>query len=406
MKDLLFIAFSRAVIVGAQLVYVKLYANFLSNQELGLYFFLNTVSYSLNAFLFVPIDYYQQSKLYGFVRSHISLKSLVAFNKRCLIVVAAAILLLAVILGFIRSKYAVYALLAGTLSVATYIGNAMKGALNNLEHRGFIATVTAAEAILKVLLFYAFIFFLPRQATTLVSSTIAALGVALIPLFWMTTTLSAFKSGAIEHIHAKDVLKFGYPVSIGAVVNWVQVQGYRMILVPLGLAEMVGIYATVSGIGTAGTAAASAIFQQVFMPKIYKSSGTYIKTYLRDALLLIVGILVMCAVFSKLIVILLTKEEFRQFSWLLLYGVVAEGSSLLIGALSVQSTITGQTRKILVATFIGLLSFAASFGAFLVLKLVTLYTIGVPIILSQILVALYLYTVLGRAAPAPVLRHA
>ena len=67
MKDFLFIAFSRAVIVGAQLVYVKLYSNFLSNHELGLYFFLNTVSYSLNAFLFVPIDYYQQAKLYGFV---------------------------------------------------------------------------------------------------------------------------------------------------------------------------------------------------------------------------------------------------------------------------------------------------------------------------------------------------
>jgi O-antigen/teichoic acid export membrane protein len=278
--------------------------------------------------------------------------------------------------------------------------------LNNLEHRGFIAKVTAAEAILKVVLFYGFVFLLPRQATTLVFSTIAALGLALIPLIWLTTKLPVFKTGAIEHIEIKDVLKFGYPVSIGAVVNWIQVQGYRMVLVPLGLTEMVGIYATVSGIGTAGTNAASSIFQQVFVPKIYKSSGEYTKTYLRDALLLILGILVMCAAFSKLIVILLTKEAFRRFSWLLLYGVIAEGSSLLIGALSVQLTITSQTRKMLNATFIGLLSFGISFCALFALKLVTIYTIGLPIILSQILVALYLYTGYSRPAAGPVLRHA
>lgn len=406
MKDFLFIAFSRAVIVGAQLVYVKLYSNFLSNHELGLYFFLNTVSYSLNAFLFVPIDYYQQAKLYGFVKNRISLNTLVGFNKKCLVVVAAAIISLTAVLSIVRPEYAIYALLAGTLSVAIYVGNALKGALNNLEHRGFIATVTAVEAILKVVLFYAFVFLLQRQATTLVFSTIAALGLAIIPLIWLTRKLPVFNSGAIEHIEAKDVLKFGYPVSIGAIVNWVQVQGYRMILVPLGLTDMVGIYATVSGIGSAGMNAASMIFQQVFVPKIYKTSGEYTKTYLRDALLLIVGILVMCAAFSKLVVILLTKEAFRQFSSLLLYGVVAEGSSLLIGALSVQLTIVSQTRKMLNATFVGLLSFAVSFFTLFVLKLVTIYTIGLPIILSQILVVLYLYAVYTRASAGTVLRHA
>ena len=405
MKDLVFVSLSRAVIVGAQLIYVKLYSNFLSNHELGLYFFLNTVSYSLNAFYFVPIDYYQQSKLYSLVRSHVSLQSLVLFNRKCLIFAAVGILAAAPMLGLVHGEYATYTLLAGALSISIYLGTALRGALNNLEHRGFIAAVMASEAILKVALFYVFVMVLPRQATTLVLSSIAALLIALIPVILLAKRLPEFTSGSIERINSSDVLRFGYPVSIGAAVNWIQLQGYRMILVPLGFAETVGIYATVSGIGNAGTTAASSIFGQIFLPKVYKSSGGYTKTYLRHALLLVVGICVLCSIFSNLIVTLLTKEEFRKYSWLLLYGVIAEGGNFLIGALSVQLTITNHTKKLINATMVGLVSVAGIFFALFVLKMVTIYTIGLPIVLSQILVTLYLYVIFKRILPVGAEMH-
>lgn len=396
MRDLLFVTLSRTVIIGAQLVYVKLYSNFLSNHELGLYFFLNTISYSLNACYFVPIDYYQQSKLYGFVRNHVSLRSLVLFNGKCLLAAAAATAALALVAGIFQAEYAVYALLAGALSIAVYLGTALKGTLNNLEHRRFIAAIMAIEAILKVALFYAFVMVLPRQATTLVISSIAALLLALVPAIWLAVRLPEFRSGVIERINSYDVLRFGYPVSIGAVVNWIQLQGYRMILVPLGFAEMVGVYATVSGIGNAGMAAASSIFGQVFIPKIYKSSGEYTKTYLGHALLLIMGICVLCGIFSHVIVTLLTKEEFRRYSWLLLYGVIAEGGNFLLGAFSVQLTLTGQTQKFITGTSLCFLSAAGSFYLLFILKLVNIYTIGVPIIFSQILATVYLYVIFRR----------
>jgi O-antigen/teichoic acid export membrane protein len=400
MKDLLFVSMSRAVIVGAQLVYVKLYSNILSNHELGLYFFLNTVSYSLNACYFVPIDYYQQSKLYGYVKNNVSLKSLVIFNRRCVSLAVAATLVSALICSFFQLEYAIYALMAGGLSIAVYLGTALKGALNNLEHRRFIASIMAIEAILKVALFYLFVMVLPRQATTLVLSSIAALLLALAPAVWLAKGLPEFKSGAIERIDSSDVFWFGYPVSIGAAVNWIQLQGYRMILVPLGFAEMVGIYATVSGIGNAGTAAVSSIFGQVFLPKIYKTAGKYTKTYLWHALLLITGLCVFCSIFSGFLVTLLTKEEFRKFSWLLLYGVIAEGGNFLVGAFSIQLTLISQTKKMLNGTLLCLLSAAGSFGLLFSLKLVNIYTIGLPIILSQVLVTLYLYSLFRRKSLA------
>src|SRR3954470_1701630 len=96
--DTLLAIVSRIVVIGAQLGYVKLYSNRLDNHELGLYFFLFTVSYSLNAFLFVPLDYYQQSKIYNYLRSDISLKSLFTFNRKCLTWVALLTLGLVVVL--------------------------------------------------------------------------------------------------------------------------------------------------------------------------------------------------------------------------------------------------------------------------------------------------------------------
>jgi hypothetical protein len=166
-----------------------------------------------------------------------------------------------------------------------------------------------------------------------------------------------------------------------------------MILVPMGFTETVGIYATVSGVGNAGMAAASAIFGQIFLPKIYKSSGVYTKTYLRNALLLVTGIFLIGAVASNLIVTSLTKEEFGKFSWLILYGVLAEAGNFLVGALCVHLTILGQTREILIASIIGLVSVVGGFLLIYFLSIVGLATIGLPIILSQLTVACYLYSV-------------
>lgn len=353
--DTLLALLSRIVVVGAQLGYVKLYSNHLNNHQLGVYFFLFTVSYSLNAFLFVPLDYYQQSKIYKYVQSDMSLKSLFIFNRKCLSWVAVFTLALALILAPVRVEFSIDTLLAGLLAITLYIGTALKGLMNNLEHRKIAALTMAAEAVLKMVVFYGFLKFLPAQATTLMSSAILALLLALAPLIWATRRLSAVRTGRIESIDPHEVFMFAYPISIGAIINWIQSQGYRMVMVPLGFAELVGIFATVSGIGTAGMGAASAVFGQVFVPKIYKTSGDYTKTYVRNASIVIVGVLLFSAVFSDLIVRLLTKEEFRKFSALILFGVLAEAGNFIIGALSVDLTIRNETTTMLWASMLGLL---------------------------------------------------
>jgi O-antigen/teichoic acid export membrane protein len=282
------------------------------------------------------------------------------------------------------------------MAAIIYVGTALKGVLNNLEYRKVAAIIMAAEATLKIVVFYIFLKFLPGSATTLLSSAILALLLTLAPLIWAVSRLPAVRSGDVERVDSLEVLKFAYPISISAVINWIQTQGYRMVMVPLGLAELVGIFATVSGIGNAGMLAASSVFGQIFIPKIYKTAGSYTKTYIRNALLLAIGVLVFGAVFSNLIVDLLTKDEFRRFSWLIVYGIIAEAGNFIIGALSVDLTIRSETKVMLRASVLGLVTTVGIFILIFALKLISVYTIGLPGVLSQITVATYLYTIFHR----------
>jgi O-antigen/teichoic acid export membrane protein len=394
--DTLLAIVSRIVVIGAQLGYVKLYSNHLDNHELGLYFFLFTLSYSLNAFLFVPLDYYQQSKIYNYLRSDISLKSLFTFNRKCLTWVALLTLGVAAVLLPFRVDFAIDALLAGMLAVTVYVGTALKGLMNNLEHRRFTALIMAAEALLKVLVFYLFIRVLPARGTTLMGSMILALLLTLVPLVWATRRLPAVRGGRLQSVDPREVLTFAYPISIGAVINWIQSQGYRMVMVPLGFADLVGVFATVSGIGAAGMAAASAVFAQIYVPRIYKTSGEYTGTYVRNAVLVIGGVLLFSATFAERIVSLLTREEFRPFATLILFGILFEAGNFIIGALSVDLTIRNATKTALWASILGLLATGAVFAVIFAFKQVSVYTIGLPTVLSQLVVVVYLYALFQR----------
>jgi len=379
---------SRVVVIAAQLAYVKIYSNSLSSHELGLYYFFITSSYSINAFFLVPLDYYQQSKLYKFISDQVSFKSLYW--------VFACICGLSVLMQLVQPSYVVFTVMAGLLAVFIYLGNAFKGVLNNLENQGYVAVVMALEALLKVGVFYCFLMVMPGKATTLIGSAILALFITLIPLVFAARKLKNFRSGRIINIDTVDVFRFALPISIGAVLNWLQLQGYRMVLVPFGYAEMVGIYATVSGIGNAGMGAAAAVYGQIFIPRIYKTNGIYTKTYIRNALLLSFAILCFCALLSGLIVEVLTKHDFRQYSFLILYGVAAEAGNFLIGAISTHLTIANETKKLLVASAAGLATMIICFGFLYLFWEINIYTIGLPIVSSQLMAAIAIYLAARR----------
>ncbi|MGI4787753.1 MAG: hypothetical protein ACRYFS_02770 [Janthinobacterium lividum] len=373
-----------------QLIYVKIYSHHLNNYELGIYFYLMTISYFLNALVFVPVDYYQQSRIYPFQEADISLRTFLRFNRTLLLGIGGVTVLLMLPCLFVGRIVALDVLLCAAMSVLLYVTGAFKNLLNNLNHKLVVAALFLIEVVLKAILFYLAMWLLPARAIVLLASNIVALLIVLPLLILVSHRRRIFSSGSIHTLDYREVTRFSYPLSIGALANWMQSQGYRLVLVPLGYTEMVGVYATVANIGATAMSAVSVIYGQLYSPKLYQSHGSSLKVYLRGAFLMIVVVLAVSALFSDRLIPLLTRHDLSRYSRLMLYGIGTEAGNFLVGGLAIYMTIKNKTRDIMKGSFLGVAVVAVCIAVLCASGAANVYTIGLPIILAQASVVVYM----------------
>ena len=380
----------RILVVLLQLVFLKIYTNHTSVYELGIYYFLFTVSYSLNAFLLVPLDYFQQSQLYKLKNEGSSLKSFFPLNKWVLkatgLLLAASLL----ICYFIDLGSMKIIPIITLIALSTYFVNLLRGLVNNLEKRRAAIYTLLSECILKIGFYYLYAYYFGYSAYIILISLLSASVVTLAFLLIFIRRTEEYKSNVLQQFIPRDIIEFSYPISIAAVINWIQLQGYRMILVPLGLVEIVGIYGTVANVGTSGMSALSTIYSQLFIPNLYKSNGDYLKTYMMYAILSICGVLGVGYFMSDFIIALLTKSDFVKFSSVIVFGIISEGGNFLISALTVYLTIHNLTKITIISSITGLVAFVVSFGLLYLTNLINVYTVGIPIIFTQLIITIYL----------------
>ena len=198
-----------------------------------------------------------------------------------------------------------------------------------------------------------------------------------------------FKFVRFYNLNISKILVFMYPLSIGAFLSLLQKQGYRFVMVPLGFTAEVGIFATVSGIGSAAIGAVGLIYSQQFMPKLYKSKGASIPGYLKGATAAIIAVMFLFFGFGEFIVASLTKAQFVEYWWLILFGVANDGMTILVAGLVIYLTISNNNKKILISAVIGLLSAAICFSGLYVLDALSISSIGIPMLVSELLIVLY-----------------
>ncbi|MGZ5027541.1 MAG: lipopolysaccharide biosynthesis protein [Methylobacter sp.] len=389
---------ARVLVIVFQLVNVKLYTHYLGAEQLGVYFFLLTVSYSANAILFVPMDYYQQAKLANVISASGSARPLLNFNGRLTALYLVFSMLLVAASIVVKPVYTVYAMLVPALAFALYAVQALRNTLNNLEHRNCVSVSFIQEAVFKVLLFYLWAKYFKADESLLIVAWLVALGLSCLYLSYKAYRYRIFTACRAYRVCAKEVFNFSYPFSIGAVCNWLQLQGYRLVLVPLGFAEEVGAFATIANIGSSAIGAASLIYSQQFTPLIYKSSGQYTSKYLKGAIAVIIGVALVSTVLGEFAVRLLTGPDFERHWNLLLFGVLTDGGNLLIGALMIYITLKGNTKKIFTSSLVGLISMSACFGWLYWSANISLLTIGAPLLISQWAVVYYMYSLYRRTA--------
>jgi O-antigen/teichoic acid export membrane protein len=385
------VTLARVIVIACQLINIKLYTNYLSVEQLGLYFFLLALSFFANALIFGPIDYYQQANLAKLIQTTGGLRPFLVFNWKLAAIYLSFTLLMTIGGVLIAPHFVYHIILSAALAITLYIVQTLRNTLNNLEHKGVMSFSLAQEAIVKIMIFLLLMRYGIPNELMLMLAWLIALIITAVSLFLRAHEYGIFLCNEKYTVEAKDVFHFSYPISIAAVCNWIQLQGYRLVLVPLGFAEIVGIFATIASIGSAVMAAAATIFSQIFSPSIYKTSGQYTIKYLRNALVLITIILLVCILFGDFVVKISTRAVFEPYWSLMIFGVLNDASNLIIGALAIHITLTNSTKKIMSSSVLGVVAFVASFGLLFFMHNVTVYTIGIPLIFSQMVVAVYMY---------------
>jgi len=385
------ITFSRAFSIVLQLIFLKIYSNYLTVYELGIFYLLMTISYSFNAFFLVPLDYFQQSKLYLLKNEKKSLISFLPLNLFVLKISVMLLIAIELIIYILDKNFLLIGALLIVFSLLSYVNNLLRGFLNNFEYRRNAIYTLLGESILKIVLFLIAIRFINASSTLLFFTTSASMLFISFILLLIVVKKEEFKHSDKNIFHLKDIYHFAYPISFGAVINWIQLQGYRMILAPMGHIETIGLYATVANVGHSGMNAASTVYAQLFVPNLYKTHGKDIKRYMQWALVTIIGVLSVGILFSREFVSLLTNNSFAEYSYLIGYGILAESGNFIIGGLSIYLTIHNLTKKTMIASWIGLVSFALIFVALYFLDAISVWTIGLPIVVSQLFVAIYLF---------------
>jgi O-antigen/teichoic acid export membrane protein len=391
MRDVGLITLARVIVIACQLINIKLFTSHLSIEQLGLYFFLLTISYFANALIFVPIDYWQQANLRKIIEKTGGIRPLLDLNLKLMVACFFTVVVVVVVGTVFYPNYIFHILLAAALSIALYLVQALRNTLNNLEHKAVVSFSLVQEAVIKILVFLLLVKYFQPNELLLMSAWLITLFINAITLYLKSSKFGVFFCREKYVVEIKEIFHFSFPISVGAIGNWIQLQGYRLILVPLGYAEIVGIFATISSIGSAGMGAAATIFSQAFSPKIYKSSGQYTGTYLRNAMHVTLAIMLACVFMGGFVVEITTNTEFAPFWSILIIGVFVEASNFLIGALAIHMSLVGKTKRIMMSSFFGIVVLISGFLLIYMTNTVNAYSIGMPLVIAQLAVLAYMY---------------
>lgn len=375
--------------IGVGFVFIKIYTNNLSTEQIGKYFYLMTLSYVMNALIFVPVDYYLQARL-ALHGKEIPVTALYKINKIvCLMALGLCVMFCMPLLYLgkihLSDIFGIY-----VTALLVYLCNFSRGLLNNRGHKIFVVCMLVFEGVAKVGLFILVHSLVVATAGVLLYSSVMALflEVCIIVLYSSRKIAYSWLDEGIENY--KTVFRKSYALSIGAICNLAQLQSYRLMYVWAGVPATAAIYVVVTNLGSAGMQAISSVYSQIFLPKIYASKGQFTLRYIRNALILALIAMLGAALTGKYLLLFLTKNDYVEYAQAIGFGVLVEAGNLVIGAATVHLMLNNAAK---VMIFCNVFASASSMiGGYLAMHYwpQNSFAIGIPIALSQIFIAVFL----------------
>lgn len=381
--------------IAVGFIFIKIYTNNLSAEEIGKYFYLVTLSYIMNALIFVPVDYYLQAKL-ALHGKEIPVTALYKINRIICLIALGLCVIFCIPLLYFRQINSADILGIYITALLVYLCNFSRGLLNNRGHKVFVVSMLVFEGVTKVGLFILVNSLMVATAGALLYSSVAALLLeVLIILFYSSRNIAySWLDEGIEDY--KIVFRKSYALSIGAICNLAQLQSYRLMYVWAGVPATAAIYVVVTNLGSAGMGAISSVYSQIFLPRIYSSKGEFTLRYIRNALIVSLIVTVGAILTGKYLLLFLTKNDYVEYAHAIGFGVLMETGNLVIGAATVYLMLNNAAKATIVCNvFAALVSMLGGYTA-LHYWPENIFVIGIPIAISQIFIAIFLISYVIR----------
>jgi hypothetical protein len=323
----------RALSLVSGLAYVKAYTGALSIDEIGAFFYLSTLSYTLNALIFLPVDFYMQARIAEFefvpgpATRRLILTTLGVGLVCCALVTAPFVYLHKLQFADLPWLFAVAALL--------YLCATLRNLLNIRGSSVFVSVMLLVESAGRPLAFVAMVPLLGRSARTLMISSAAALGLELAVILWQCARRLSFAEDPDRLDPPGRIARIAVSLSGSAISNTVQLQTYRVVYPLVGLSATSGIYGVVANVGASAMAACSSVFSQIELPKLYQSQGRSIGSFVKLAVALSVAVLVVAMALHSFLIGHLTQRKYIPYSLAIGFGVIVEACNLVIGGYGV-----------------------------------------------------------------------
>ena len=387
----------RLLSIAAGLAFVKAYTGALTIAEVGRFFYLSTLSYAINALVFVPVDYYLQARLARVER--IPLPGLASLVTRVLAWGLAACLALGAPLLWLGKLQAADLPVLYAVAALLYLCSTLRNLLNNRNHTVFVSTMLLLESVGRLAAFLGVAAWAGASARGLMASSALALLVELLVILVQVGRVLplSHEPGALDA--AGTIWRVASPLAGSAVCNALQLQTYRVAYPLAGLAEASGVYGVVSNVGGAAMSACASIYQQLQQPALYQSGGASIGRYVSRAAGLGLGVLVVVMAGAPWLVAMLTKERYAAWSAIAGFGVLVEACSLVVGAYTVVLSLEGRTGVLLRFYLVAALLSVGGCLASLAWRPDNPYLVGVVVAGSQVLLTLSLAAYVSRRAP-------
>jgi len=383
---------SKITVVICQLINIGQYSVYISAINLGYFYFIISCSYFINSIAFIPLDYYIQANLINFIKRDGSLHRIILINKiffKYILFGSILIALIGYVLFYEFIEYIIYGII---LSIVIYANQNLKNTANNIGKSNVVSLSIVIESALKVLIFCILVKY-STEVASIIYSWILSYLMSIIYIIYIFNKENIYKKNKkiYENIEMKDIFEKVKPLSFSTTLNWIQSQGYRIIMVPLGYSEIVGIFSLVSGIGANAMNLINSIYSQQYSPKLYSSDGKYLKTYIRSGVYLILICLAGSTLVGKIFIELVTHGKYTGEWFILVYGLAIESAYLLIGAYVINLTLTDSIRRVYKVSVYGLTTCVTLFAMLYYLEIINLWTIGLPLIISNWLVAAFMF---------------